>query len=174
MHYELGYIPEPLTDYRIHEVQTSQHTKLEAIRRDDTAWRRKALSDYSIQEIFPELAHADVTPRDLAIAYCDLGRLFTGYLHESVLGYEQYRLAWQAWPSLENPVLIQAVRTSIRLLLRTLRNGLRTLIQQAQKSFPWLPQRKAVDNASADFDLPALFQKFKFATAENGSVGKSH
>lgn len=116
MRYPLAQIPEPLTEYRVHPEQTTNTTKRRAIRRDTLAWLSRAVKDYTVQQIFPELNRQDVTPAELAKAYIYFGEVFAIRYYYLTLSIWQFWKAWLIWPNFHNPALIKASSATFRAL----------------------------------------------------------
>jgi glycosyltransferase involved in cell wall biosynthesis len=106
LHYQLGHIPDPLTEYRLHPDQGTFSQK--GIRRDNRLWLQKATETFTINQFFPELNRPH-TQADSAAAYIYLGDVLTRYLHLMVC-LKQYWRAWRAWPNRHNPAPVKAVR----------------------------------------------------------------
>lgn len=124
MRYSLAHIPEPLTEYRLHPRQTTTSTKTQAIRRDNIAWLSRAVNEYTVTQIFPELDRHDVSALEMAKAYIYLGEVFAMRYYHFPMGLQQFRRAWLAWPNLRNPVLFRSVKVlsrAVYLYLRTRR-----------------------------------------------------
>lgn len=114
--YPLAHIPEPLTEYRLHLQQTSTTTKKHAIRRDSRTWLSRAVTEYTIQQIFPELNKPDTTPVEFANAYLYFGEVFAIQYHHILLSIQQFWRAWRIWPTYRNPVLTRAGLAALRAL----------------------------------------------------------
>lgn len=168
MHYELGYIRESLTEYRIHQQQTTQSTKRKIVSNDVKMWRKKIVDTYTIQQIFPELERPDVAPREIAIAHCDLARLFIIYLSDYAMGYKQFWRAWQAWPDLRNPVLGHVSNETKNVLLRKARKSRWAISQKVRNLLPGRVQ-SPIRPQNVDSDLTEIFAGFHFATAKDVS-----
>jgi glycosyltransferase involved in cell wall biosynthesis len=122
MRYSLAHIAEPLTEYRVHVNQTTNTTKRRAIRRDNAIWLNRAIDDYPIQQIFPELDRPDLRAPEIANAYIYLGEVFVRRYYHWLLGIKYFWKAWSAWPNLRNPVAIKtglALARSIAHYLKT-------------------------------------------------------
>jgi glycosyltransferase involved in cell wall biosynthesis len=106
LHYQLGHIPEPLTEYRKHPAQAT-HTQ-KGVRRDTQMWLQRATEHFTLEQIFPELKGAQVTAADLAAAHIYLGDVLVRYLNAN-LSLKQYWQAWRVWPNPYNPAPVKAV-----------------------------------------------------------------
>lgn len=122
MRFPLAHIAEPLTEYRVHVEQTTNSTKRRALRRDGSLWLNRAIDDYPIQQIFPELDRPDVHAAEIANAYIYFGEVFTVRYRNYPFGIKHFWKAWSVWPNLRNPVTIKAGRAIARSIVDYLKS----------------------------------------------------
>ena len=111
--YQLGYIPEPLTEYRMHPNQTTHRAT--GIRRDGRLWLKRAIETFTLEDFFPELKRPHLPAQDRAAAYTYLGDVMARHFYLA-LCLQLYWKAWRAWPSLHNPAPVKAVRQARQLV----------------------------------------------------------
>lgn len=106
--YNLAHSDQALTQYRIHEVQTSQNAEM--MKRDMRIWTRICFERYDLSHFFPELRDGIPNKAQKEMqAYLYLGDVLL-YLHLFTgLAGQQYQCAFRRMPSLRNPAFRRLV-----------------------------------------------------------------
>jgi glycosyltransferase involved in cell wall biosynthesis len=131
--YQLAYLPEALTEYRLHPEQATFARP--EVRRDSWLWLKKATEQFTIEQIFPELTELDITKVERAAAHIYLGDVFLFCVMHPRLSLRQYWRAWAVWPNPKNPVLRKVVQ-ALRIIGPHVRNQLRQDRRSGGTSFP--------------------------------------
>ena len=155
--YQLAYVPEALTEYRLHPEQATFARP--EIRRDSWLWLKKATEQFTVEQIFPELNGPGITNADRAAAYIYLGDVFLHCVMHPRLSLRQYWLAWSVWPNLKNPVLrkvVRAVRAIRQHVVKQLRQGRHGVTSFPQWDKPVTMHFRHASERVSDLELQSL------------------